>query len=124
MTTGELASPNWNTRQLKPKQLELPPLPIPSFTGNLRECGNFWELFDNNIHSQDLPEMGKCNYMLSASKGQAKEAMRKFQVQRGNHEKTVQFLLNKYNNKELLINELIEQHDKCSLRSPSIKDQL
>uniref|UniRef100_A0A7I4XW91 Integrase catalytic domain-containing protein n=1 Tax=Haemonchus contortus TaxID=6289 RepID=A0A7I4XW91_HAECO len=123
MMSADTGSPNCTVTQLKPKQLELPPLPIPTFGGDLWEWENFWELFNNNIHSQDLPEMVKYNYLLSALKGPAKEAIKRFQVTKGNYEKAIQFILYKYNNKELLINELIEQLGRCSLRSPSIKDQ-
>ncbi|PIO57415.1 hypothetical protein TELCIR_21175 [Teladorsagia circumcincta] len=118
-TSSEPVSPSLCSTQLQPRKLELPPLPIPTFGGNLLEWENFWELFNNNIHSQDLPEMIKYNYLLNALKGQARDAIRKFQVTRGN----LQFLLNKYNNRELLINQMIDQLDKCSLRSPSIRDQ-
>ncbi|VDO50191.1 unnamed protein product [Haemonchus placei] len=128
MMSADTGSPNCTVTQLKPKQLELPPLPIPTFGGDLWEWENFWELFNNNIHSQDLPEMVKYNYLLSAlkgpakeaiMKGPAKEAIKRFQVTKGNYEKAIQFLLYKYNNKDELFKEL----DRCFLRSPSFKDQ-
>ncbi|EPB76641.1 Pao retrotransposon peptidase [Ancylostoma ceylanicum] len=111
------------TPRLQTKRIELPPLPIPSFGGNIWEWENFWEIFQNNIHSQDIPELVKYNYLLNALKGEARECIKKFQVTKDNYSKAVEFLLSKYNKKEILINNLIEQLDACTLRSPSIRDQ-
>lgn len=109
--------------QPQPRALELPNLPIPTFNGNVWEWTNFWELFNNNIHSQPLPVMFKFNYLLSALKGEARESIGKFQVTTENYDKAIQFLCAKYGNKEFLINTLIERLDACTLRSPSVKDQ-
>ncbi|KAK6764302.1 hypothetical protein RB195_024575 [Necator americanus] len=109
--------------QLQTKRLELPPLPIPSFGGNIWEWENFWEIFNNNIHSRGLPEMVKYNCLLNALKGEARECIKKFQFTKDNYAKAIEFLLSKYNNREILINNLIEQLDACALRSPSVKDQ-
>ncbi|EYB96799.1 hypothetical protein Y032_0147g2614 [Ancylostoma ceylanicum] len=51
------------------KKLELPALPVPSFSGNIWEWDNFWELFNGNVHSQDLSSLYKFNYLLNALKG-------------------------------------------------------
>ncbi|KAK6055373.1 hypothetical protein COOONC_07124 [Cooperia oncophora] len=40
---------------VQPKAIELPPLPIPTFDGDIWEWDNFWEIFDSNINSKDLP---------------------------------------------------------------------
>lgn len=114
------SAPTMNQTQAKP--LELPPLPIPTFGGNPWEWDNFWELFHSNIHSRELPEMAKYNYLLNALKGEARESIKKFQVTKENYSKAINFLLNKYNNKEILVNHLVERLDSCTLRSHSVKD--
>ncbi|VDL82495.1 unnamed protein product [Nippostrongylus brasiliensis] len=105
------------------KALELPNLPIPTFSGNVWEWNNFWELFNSNIHSQPLPEMFKYNYLLKALRGESREAVGKFQVTKDNYERALQFLQAKYDNKEVLINNLMERLESCSLRGSTIKDQ-
>ncbi|KHJ80573.1 Tas retrotransposon peptidase A16, partial [Oesophagostomum dentatum] len=105
------------------QNLELPTLPIPTFSGNVWEWDNFWELFENNIHSQDIPELSKFNYLLRALKGEAREAVKKFQITSNNYINVIQFLKKKYDNSEIIINHLIDRLDECRLQSASAKDQ-
>ncbi|XGW28281.1 hypothetical protein V3C99_008242 [Haemonchus contortus] len=67
--------------------------------------------------------MIKFNYLLNALKGEAKESIRVLQVTGDNYNKAIRFLHNKYNNREVLINALVERMEHCSLRGQSIKDQ-
>ncbi|VDL66090.1 unnamed protein product, partial [Nippostrongylus brasiliensis] len=67
--------------------------------------------------------MFKYNYLLKALRGEAREAVGKFQVTKDNYERAIQFLQAKYDNKEVLINNLIERLESCSLRGSTIKDQ-
>ncbi|KAK5972451.1 hypothetical protein GCK32_013081 [Trichostrongylus colubriformis] len=60
-------------RTPQPKPLELPPLPIPTFGGNLWEWDNFWEIFNSNIHTQDIPERVKYDYLINALKDDHKK---------------------------------------------------
>ncbi|KIH65876.1 hypothetical protein ANCDUO_03797 [Ancylostoma duodenale] len=119
----EAISTSIKMNQLQTKPVELPPLPIPTFGGNLWKWDNSWELLNNNIHTQQLPEMVKYNYLLNALKGEARDCSRKFQVTKDNYSKAINFLLVKHNNREALINQLVDRLDKSAFRSPSIKDQ-
>uniref|UniRef100_A0A7I4XUL5 DUF1758 domain-containing protein n=1 Tax=Haemonchus contortus TaxID=6289 RepID=A0A7I4XUL5_HAECO len=112
-----------STRNARVKPLELPPIPIPTFGGNIWEWDSFWEISNTNVHSQDIADMIKFDYLLNALKGEAKESIKVLQVTGGNYNKAIQFLHNKYNNREVLINALVERMDHCSLRGQSIKDQ-
>uniref|UniRef100_A0A7I4Z3J8 DUF1758 domain-containing protein n=1 Tax=Haemonchus contortus TaxID=6289 RepID=A0A7I4Z3J8_HAECO len=106
------------------RQLELPPLPIPVFAGNMWEWDNFWEIFNNNIHSRDIPEMVKYNYLLDASRGEARECIMKFRETKENYAKAVMCLRNKYSDGERLVNQLVVRLEACTLHpTPSIKDQ-
>ncbi|KAK6763439.1 hypothetical protein RB195_023948 [Necator americanus] len=107
----------------QPKRIELPTLPIPIFRGNIWEWDNFWELFNTNVHSQDLPELFKFNYLLNALKGEALESVKKFQINKENYSKALEFLHHKYGNAEELVNRLINKLENCSLRSPSLRDK-
>ncbi|KAE9420473.1 hypothetical protein Angca_002065, partial [Angiostrongylus cantonensis] len=54
-------------------------LPIPTFSGNIKEQDNLWELFNANIHSQSTSELFKFNYLLNSLKGGAIDAVKKLQ---------------------------------------------
>uniref|UniRef100_A0A7I4YTA2 DUF1758 domain-containing protein n=1 Tax=Haemonchus contortus TaxID=6289 RepID=A0A7I4YTA2_HAECO len=109
--------------QAKIKTQELPPIPIPTFAGNIWEWDSFWGIFNTNIHSQDVTEMAKFNYLLSSLRGEARDSIKKFQVTADNYRKAIQFLHNKYGNREALVNTLVEKLDTCSLHGQSIRDQ-
>ncbi|KAK6728893.1 hypothetical protein RB195_006136 [Necator americanus] len=107
----------------QPKRIELPTLPIPIFRGNVWEWDNFWELFKENVHSQDLPELFKFDYLLNALKEEVLESVKKFQINRENYSKALEFLHHKYGSAEELVNRLTNKLEHCSLRSPSLRDQ-
>ncbi|KAK6728892.1 hypothetical protein RB195_006136 [Necator americanus] len=90
----------------QPKRIELPTLPIPIFRGNVWEWDNFWELFKENVHSQDLPELFKFDYLLNALKEEVLESVKKFQINRENYSKALEFLHHKYGSAEELVNRL------------------
>ncbi|KIH67140.1 hypothetical protein ANCDUO_02530 [Ancylostoma duodenale] len=73
--------------------------------------------------AKDLSNMVKYNSLLNALRGEASESIRKFQVTGENYAKAIQFLHTKYNNKEALVQVLVEKLDNCALRGPSVKDQ-
>ncbi|KAE9415508.1 hypothetical protein Angca_001567, partial [Angiostrongylus cantonensis] len=76
--------------------LELPTLPIPTFSGNIWEWDNFWELFGTSIHSQKISELYKFDYLLNSLHGEALDAVKKFQLTKENYVKAVEFLAKKY----------------------------
>ncbi|KHJ96192.1 hypothetical protein OESDEN_03846 [Oesophagostomum dentatum] len=108
---------------LHTKPLELPTIPVSKFGGSIWECDNFCELFNANVHAQNLSELFKFNYLLNASQGEALESNRKIHVTTGNYIKAVCFLQNRYGNSEALIQRLIDRLDQAKLRNPSVKDQ-
>ncbi|VDM64965.1 unnamed protein product [Angiostrongylus costaricensis] len=105
------------------KNLELPTIPIPTFNGDNWDWDNFWELFNLNVHSQNLSELQKFNYLLNFLKGEPLQSMKKFQLTRQNYLKAIEFLTNKYGNSEELIRHLLRKMDKISLHSSSIHQQ-
>ncbi|XGW04220.1 hypothetical protein V3C99_015403, partial [Haemonchus contortus] len=121
--TVQSAAPHNLILNQVPKQAELPPLPVPKFTGNIWDFDNFWELFNANVHSRDLPELFKFNYSLNALDGEARESVKKFHVTPENYSRAVNFLQARYGNPEELIQKLIDQLDNYKLRSVTLKDQ-
>ncbi|KAE9414619.1 hypothetical protein Angca_000893, partial [Angiostrongylus cantonensis] len=43
------------------KNLVLPAIAIPTFNGDIWGWDNFWELFNLNVHSQNLSQLQKFN---------------------------------------------------------------
>uniref|UniRef100_A0A7I5EAN3 Uncharacterized protein n=1 Tax=Haemonchus contortus TaxID=6289 RepID=A0A7I5EAN3_HAECO len=115
--------PEIHTEAAVPRMVELPTLPIPKFKGNIWNWENFWKLFNANVHSQELPEPFKFNYLLDAVQGEAKESVRKFQLTKDNYFKGIEFLHTRYGSREELIRKLIDRLEKFQLRSQSLKDQ-
>lgn len=83
--SGQLLKHEENMTRGNQRPIELPTLPVPKFGGNIWEWDNFWELYNANVHSQDLPELFKFNYLLDALQGEAKDFVRKFQVTKENY---------------------------------------
>ncbi|VDM63832.1 unnamed protein product [Angiostrongylus costaricensis] len=52
------------------KKLELPTIPIPTFSGDIWDWDNFWELLNTNIHSRKVSDLQKFNYLISFLKGE------------------------------------------------------
>ncbi|VDM55037.1 unnamed protein product, partial [Angiostrongylus costaricensis] len=105
------------------KNLELPTILIPTFNGDIWDWDNFWELFNLNVHSQNLSELQKFNYLLNSLKGEPLQSMKKFQLTRQNYLKAIEFLTNKYGNSEELIRQLLRKMNKITLHSSSIHEQ-
>ncbi|KAE9413376.1 hypothetical protein Angca_002083, partial [Angiostrongylus cantonensis] len=57
---------------------------------------DFWKLFRSNIHSQNIPELHKFNYLLNAVRGEALEAVKKFRLAKENYTKAIEFLTTRY----------------------------
>ncbi|XGW26354.1 hypothetical protein V3C99_007179, partial [Haemonchus contortus] len=87
--TAPQPPPGTQAQLRKPQSVELPTLPIPKFNGNIWDWDNFWELYNANVHSQDLPELYKFNFLLDALQGEAKESIRKFQVTKENYSQAI-----------------------------------
>uniref|UniRef100_A0A0K0DMP3 Uncharacterized protein n=1 Tax=Angiostrongylus cantonensis TaxID=6313 RepID=A0A0K0DMP3_ANGCA len=69
------------------KKLELPTIPIPTFSGDIWDWDYFWELFNANIHSQKVSDLQKFNYLINSLKGEPLQAIKKFQISKENYQK-------------------------------------
>ncbi|VDL75821.1 unnamed protein product [Nippostrongylus brasiliensis] len=101
----------------------LPPIPIPSFAGDIWEWDNFWALFNANVHSQPIPNLLKFNHLLNALKGEPRRAVLRFQVSEANYQRAIDFLHSKYTDKEVILHDLIQRLESASLQSNSLKEQ-
>ncbi|KAE9413105.1 hypothetical protein Angca_001162, partial [Angiostrongylus cantonensis] len=101
----------------------LPTITIPTFNGDIWDWDNFWELFNLNVHSQNLSELEKINYLLSSLRGEHLQSIKKFQLTGQDCVKAIEFLTNKYGNSEELIRQFLRKMDTISLHSSSIQEQ-
>ncbi|VDK40164.1 unnamed protein product [Cylicostephanus goldi] len=102
---------------------ELPPIPIPTFNGNISEFENFWTLFSANVHNQKLSNLQKFNYLLQTLRGEAREVIRRYPVTEENYELAIEVLQTKFGDKSKIIYDLQMRLDKANARSPLIPDQ-
>ncbi|KAE9414000.1 hypothetical protein Angca_000139, partial [Angiostrongylus cantonensis] len=56
-----------------PPMINLPPIPIPKFNGDIREWKTFCEAFNYNVHSRQMDDFQKMTYLLDVLQGEAKE---------------------------------------------------
>ncbi|KAK6764397.1 hypothetical protein RB195_024646 [Necator americanus] len=51
--------------------VQLAPIPIPKFSGKIWEWESFWNAFDFSVHSRNLGDIHKMNYLMEALQGEA-----------------------------------------------------
>ncbi|VDL70932.1 unnamed protein product [Nippostrongylus brasiliensis] len=68
-----MASPTLVEEDTPPVQLA--PLPIPKFSGKVWEWENFWSIFDYSVHSRNIADIHKMNYLTEALQGEARRAV-------------------------------------------------
>uniref|UniRef100_A0A1I7VNJ9 Gag protein n=1 Tax=Loa loa TaxID=7209 RepID=A0A1I7VNJ9_LOALO len=103
--------------------INLPQLPLPTFSGDPKLWREFWNSFNAAIHLQEIPNIQKLTYLISCLKGESLEAIRGFDIAPENYQLIRQVLIDKYGNpatiKKSLYNEFhsIQRNDKESSRS-------
>ncbi|VDL66973.1 unnamed protein product, partial [Nippostrongylus brasiliensis] len=102
---------------------QLAPLPIPKFSGKIWEWENFWNAFNYSVHSRNLEDIYKMNYLMEALQGEARRTIIQFQVSGANYTMAIDHLKKKYGNPQLLLSELVGRLEKCHAGSRRMEDQ-
>ncbi|KAE9412782.1 hypothetical protein Angca_000385, partial [Angiostrongylus cantonensis] len=76
--------------------MNLPPIPIPKFSGDIPEWETFWGPFNYNVHSRQMDDLQKMTYLLDALQGEAKECVKQYQISKGTYSIVKQHLKDKY----------------------------
>uniref|UniRef100_A0A8R1XYB1 Integrase catalytic domain-containing protein n=1 Tax=Onchocerca volvulus TaxID=6282 RepID=A0A8R1XYB1_ONCVO len=84
------------TSQTVPQTVNLPQLPLPTFSGDPRLWRQFWSGFEAAVHTHPIPVIQKLNYLLSCLRGEALLAVRGFDIAPENYEVIRDILINKY----------------------------
>uniref|UniRef100_A8PMS1 Gag protein, putative n=1 Tax=Brugia malayi TaxID=6279 RepID=A8PMS1_BRUMA len=54
----------------------LPQLSLPTFSGDPKTWREFWNSFEASVHSQNIPDIQKLNYLVSCLRGNALQLVR------------------------------------------------
>ncbi|KAK6745197.1 hypothetical protein RB195_011736 [Necator americanus] len=65
---------NDTTTSLDVHEMKLTPIPIPKFNGQIWEWETFWRSFEHTVHSRNIDNLFKLNYLLDALQGDARES--------------------------------------------------
>uniref|UniRef100_A0AAF5Q2V1 Uncharacterized protein n=1 Tax=Wuchereria bancrofti TaxID=6293 RepID=A0AAF5Q2V1_WUCBA len=58
--------------------VNLPQLSLPTFSGDPKTWREFWSSFEASVHSQNIPDIQKLNYLVSCLKGSALQLVRDY----------------------------------------------
>ncbi|KIH67130.1 hypothetical protein ANCDUO_02540, partial [Ancylostoma duodenale] len=83
-------------------EMKLAPIPIPKFSGKLWEWETFWKSFDHTVHSRNIDNLFKLNYLLDALEGNAKESVKHFEISGSTYQLVIEHLKQKYGDKQAL----------------------
>ncbi|CAJ0601117.1 unnamed protein product [Cylicocyclus nassatus] len=102
---------------------QLPPIPVPTFTGELWDFENFWRLFEANVDHQPLTKLQKFNYLINALRGEARELVNRFTVTEDNYEEAIAMLRRKYGDKSRLVAKLQQRLEETYAANTSTTAQ-
>ncbi len=103
MTFGE-------DRGEKPAGIKLPKIQLKSFSGNLLEFREFWEMYDATVHSErGISEVEKFNLLKTFLKGDAEALIKGFSVTSVNYQRAVDMLQERYGRKEIVLSSHMAQ---------------
>ncbi|KAL3982368.1 hypothetical protein ACH3XW_46890 [Acanthocheilonema viteae] len=99
-----------NSTECRPV-VNLPQLSLPTFSGDSKTWKEFWSCFEASVHSQNIPDIQKLNYLVSCLKGSALQLVRGYDRAPENYKIIRELLVEKYGRvstiRNLLYKELI-----------------
>lgn len=92
------------------KQVNLPKIDLPIFSGNIEEWFSFYSLFNSMIHeNKQLEIASKFHYLRLSLKGEAADVIASFQITAENYEEAWKLLNDRYDDKRLIVNKHINE---------------
>ena len=105
VTTTAMITPTPHSNKVR-----LPKLTIKPFDGKLTAWTPFWDSFKSAIHeNRDLSQVDKFNYLRSMVTHGALEAISGLTLTGANYEEAIEILKKRFGNKQLIINQHMEQ---------------
>lgn len=129
VTKQEVGSPHAPQASQTVTHSKLPPINIPTFSGDYQEWMHFKDLFLSMIHNeQGLSDIHKHHYLRSSLKGEAEQVVRHFEITAANYSKAWNALVSRYSNDRVIantiLNRLLNQKKLTYECSKGLKDLL
>jgi len=101
------------------QRIQLAPIPLPRFNGNIQDWPSFYDIFKAMVHNDEsLSSAQKFYYLRSSLTNQALDLVKSIPISDGNYEAVIQRLKQRYDNKSLII----QSHIKSILESPRAEE--
>ncbi|KAE9417332.1 hypothetical protein Angca_001963, partial [Angiostrongylus cantonensis] len=71
-----------NDSHTAPPATNLPPIPIPNFIGDIWEWEAFWGEFEHSVHSRQMDDRLKMNYLLNSLHGNVRAFIKHYEISR------------------------------------------
>uniref|UniRef100_A0A1I7VHK3 CCHC-type domain-containing protein n=1 Tax=Loa loa TaxID=7209 RepID=A0A1I7VHK3_LOALO len=84
--------------QMSRQTVNLPQLPLLTFSGDPKLWRKFRGSFDAAVHLQKIPDIQKLNYLISCLKGNALQAVKGYDITPGNYDVIRKVLVEKFGN--------------------------
>ncbi|VDK84556.1 unnamed protein product [Onchocerca ochengi] len=92
----KLPIPQQQSPQIAPQTVNLPQLPLPTFSGDPRLWRQIWSSFEAAFHTHRIPVIQKLNYLLSCLRGEALLSVRGYDIAPENYEVMRVIPINKF----------------------------
>ncbi|EYC20099.1 hypothetical protein Y032_0023g869 [Ancylostoma ceylanicum] len=101
----------------------LPPIPIPKFDGKIWEWETFWTAFEHSVHSRNIDDLYKMNYLLDALQGEARDCVKQYEVSRNTYPVVIAYLKEKYGDQQALVDQLLRKLQAARATTDRLGDQ-
>ncbi|KAK6745198.1 hypothetical protein RB195_011736 [Necator americanus] len=101
---------NDTTTSLDVHEMKLTPIPIPKFNGQIWEWETFWRSFEHTVHSRNIDNLFKLNYLLDA------QYVFVFEL-------VFELLKEKYGNTQALVDQLLHKLTTTTARNERLEEQ-
>ena len=99
---------------------KLPKLEVKKFKGNVCKCQEFWDSFENSIHSNNcLSDVDKFNYLRGLLEESAKSYISRFSLTAANYKSAVEILKERYGKKSAVQ----RAHMQQLMKTERVKDE-
>ena len=86
------------------KQVRLPKIELPKFSGNITAWPAFWDSYCSTIHNNDaLSKIDKFKYLTSCLEDEAKDTLKGFTLTEAQYDIAVEHLKERYDDREFII---------------------
>jgi len=107
------------------QRTQLPPVPLPSFNGNIQDWFSFFDIFKAMVHNDDsYTPAQKFYYLRSCLQGTALDLVQSIPVSDVNYDVVIKRLIQRYDNKSLVIQSHIRTILDCSPVEESVPNSL